>query len=114
MYEYIHILKLPIQQCCGSGSAWILIKLKGSILIRIRIKLISWLRIRINFEMTSQNVWNVSVFEKGFDSLFGPTIRIRIKVKGRIRIRICTKVTSRINPDRHQSEEQDISGSASK
>ncbi len=33
--------------------------------------------------MTSQNVWTVSVFEKGVDSLFGPTIRIRIRIKAK-------------------------------
>ncbi len=33
-------------QCCGSGSAWICINLKGK--GRIRIEVISWIRIRIN------------------------------------------------------------------
>jgi hypothetical protein len=40
---------------------WIRIKLKGR--IRIRIKVISWIRILINLQMTSQNVWNTSLFE---------------------------------------------------
>jgi hypothetical protein len=31
--------------------------------IRIHIKVISWIRIRINFQITSQNVWNMSLFE---------------------------------------------------
>ncbi len=31
--------------------------------IRIRIKVISWIRICINLQMTSQNVWNMSLFE---------------------------------------------------
>ncbi len=46
--------------------------------IRIRIKVIAGLRNRIRFKinllMTSQNVWNVSLFEhffKGFETLFG-------------------------------------------
>jgi hypothetical protein len=44
--------------------------------IRIRIKMISWIRnrIRINFQMTSQNVWNISLFKhirQGFEPLFG-------------------------------------------
>ncbi len=30
--------------------------------IRIHIKVISWIRIRINLQMTSQNVWNKSIF----------------------------------------------------
>ncbi len=98
---------LDIKQCCGSGSgsAWIRIKLKVRILIRIRIKMISWIRIRIciNFQMTSQNVWSMSLFEHFFKVLslyLEATIRIRIRirmnVKGRIRIRIRIKVTSRI------------------
>jgi hypothetical protein len=43
--------------------------------IRIRIKVISWIRIRIwiriNLQMTSQNVWNMRLFEhifRGLDS----------------------------------------------
>jgi hypothetical protein len=47
--------------------------------------------------MTSQNVWNLSLFDYFFKVLsffLEAKIRIRIKVKGRIRIRI--KVTSRI------------------
>ncbi len=31
--------------------------------IRIRIKVIRWIRIRVNLQMTSQNVWNMSLFE---------------------------------------------------
>jgi hypothetical protein len=72
----------PILQCCGSGSAWIRIKLKGRIRIRIkvmswsriRVKVISWIRIpiRINLQMTSQNEWKMSLFEHIFkiSSLF--------------------------------------------
>jgi hypothetical protein len=55
------------------------------------------IRIRINLQMTSQNVWNVSLFEHFFKvlSLYSEAkIRVWIKVKGRIRIRI--KVTSGI------------------
>ncbi len=58
-----------IDKCCGSGSAWIRIKLKGRIRIQIRIKVISWTRIliRINLQMASQNVWNVSLFQNFFE-----------------------------------------------
>jgi hypothetical protein len=48
-------------------------------------------------QMTSQNVWNMSLSEHFFKVLslyLAARIQIRIKVKGRIRIRI--KVTSRI------------------
>ncbi len=64
---------------------------------RIHIKVISWIRIRINLQMTSQNVWNMSLFEHFFKVLslyLEARIRICIKLKRRIRIRI--KVTSRI------------------
>jgi hypothetical protein len=59
--------------------------------IRIRIKVISWIRIRISLQMTSQNVWNMSLFEHFFqeiEHLFGSYIWIRIRVKSLIRIRI--------------------------
>ena len=36
--------------------------------IRIRIKVISWM-IRINLQMTSQNVWNLGLFEHFFKIL---------------------------------------------
>jgi hypothetical protein len=29
---------------------------------RIRINVISWIRVRVNLQMTSQNVWNMSLF----------------------------------------------------
>ncbi len=83
--------------------------------IRIRIIVISWTRIRISikvmcwiqsgsasiFQMASQSVWEISLFELFFKvlSLYLEArirIQIRIKVKGRIRIRIRIKVTSRI------------------
>jgi hypothetical protein len=38
------------------------IKIQTRICIRIRIKVISWIRIRIILQMTSQNVWNMSLF----------------------------------------------------
>ncbi len=64
-------------QCCGPGygSAWICIKLKGRTRIRIsinarswiriciHIKVISWFQIRINLQMTSLNVWKMSLLE---------------------------------------------------
>jgi hypothetical protein len=49
--------------------------------VRIRI------RIRINLQMTSLNVWNMSLFEHFFKVLslyLEVRIRIRIKVKGRV------------------------------
>ncbi len=57
------------------------------------------IRIRINLQITSQNVWNMSLFEHFFKVLIlymEARIRICIKVKDRIRIRICNKVSSRI------------------
>jgi hypothetical protein len=56
-----------------------------------------WIRIRNNKQMTSQNVWNMSLFKNFFKVLslyLKARIRIRFKVKGRIMIRI--NVTSRI------------------
>jgi hypothetical protein len=42
-------------------------------MIRIRIKVISWVMnrilIRINLQMTSQNVWNLSLFDYIFKGL---------------------------------------------
>ncbi len=46
-------------------------------------------RIRIYVQMTSQNVWNMSLYLEA-------RIRISIKVKGQMRIRIRIKVRSRI------------------
>jgi hypothetical protein len=71
--------------------------LKGR--IQIRFKVISWIRIRISLQMTSQNVWKMSLFEHFFKVLrlyleARIRIRIRTEVKGRIRIRI--KVKNRI------------------
>ena len=77
------------------------IRIKVISWIRISIKVISWIRIRIrtNLQMTSRNVWNMILFEDFFEVLsiyFEDKIRIRIKVKHRIRIRIRIKVRSRI------------------
>jgi hypothetical protein len=67
-------------QCCGSGSAWIRIIFRNldqdphphqiKIRIWICIKEISWIqiRIRINLQMTSQNVRNMSLFKCLFKS----------------------------------------------
>jgi hypothetical protein len=63
---------------------------------------ISWIRIqiRINLEMTSQNVWKMSLFEhfvKVFSLKVEPRIRIRnVRIKVKCRIRISINVTSRI------------------
>ncbi len=65
-------------QCCWSGSACIRIKLKGFIHIRIcinviswiriliHIKVKSWIRILISLQMTSHNVWKMSLFKHFF------------------------------------------------
>jgi hypothetical protein len=63
----------------------------------IPVKVISWIRIRIRitWQMTSQNVWNMSLFEHLFKvlSLYLETrVRIRITVKVKIRIRMPIKV----------------------
>ncbi len=73
-------------QCCGSALKW---------------KVGSGSGIRIDLQMTSQNVWNMSLFEHFFKvlSLYLEArilIRTRIKVRGRIWIRIRIKGTSRI------------------
>ncbi len=73
------------KQCCGFGSE----------------------RIRINLQMTSQNVWNMSLFEHFLESLSlyleaRIWIRIRIRVKSQIRIRIKIK----INPDQKHADPQ--------
>jgi hypothetical protein len=69
------------------------LKIKIRILSRIRIKVIGWIRnrirIHINLQMTSQNVWNMSLYEHFFKglSLYLEAriwIRIRIRVKSRI------------------------------
>ncbi len=79
--------------------------------IRIHIKVICWIRNRINLEIRSQNVWRISLFEHFFKSLslylkarIWIRIRIHIKVKKsdpdphqiKIRIRIRIRVTSRV------------------
>ncbi len=79
--ERFQITNARWNQCCESesGSAWFRIRFEDW--IRIRIKVISW----IGGQMTSQNVWNMSLFEHFFEvlSLYleaGIRIRIRIKV----------------------------------
>jgi hypothetical protein len=107
------------RQCCGSGFwfAWIRITLKGMIricitvisCIRIRNRVISWIRMCINLQMTSLNVWNMSLFEHLFKVLslyLEARIRIRIKVKSRIRIRMKVKGRIRIRIKvMHQGDE---------
>jgi hypothetical protein len=72
-------LLLSTNQCRGSGSAWIHFKLKDRIQIRI------W----VNLQMTSQKIWQMSLFEPFFkifsiylETRIGIRIRNRIKVKG--------------------------------
>ncbi len=72
------------------------INIRIQIRIRIRIKVINWIRIRISFQMTSQIVWNMKLFEhffKGLKARICIQIRIHIRMKSRIRIkiRICIK-----------------------
>jgi hypothetical protein len=58
--EISHAVSLILYQCCESGgSAWICIIL------------VTRIRFRINLQMTSQNVWNMSLFFKGFELSFG-------------------------------------------
>jgi hypothetical protein len=65
--------------------------------IRIRIKVISsirkQIRIRITLQMTSQNVWNVSLFEHFFKDL-SLYLEARIWIQIRIRTRIKKKLES--------------------
>ncbi len=68
-------------KCCVSGSG--LIKSKGS--IGFRIKVISWIWIRINLQMLSQNVLNMSLFEHFFKVL-------NLYLEARIRIRIGIRI----------------------
>ncbi len=97
---------------------WIQIRIKLKRRIRICINVISWIRIRINLQIASQNVWKMNLLEHFFKVLsFYLEARIRIpnciKVKGRVGIRI--KATRRIriririevtkpDPDQHQSD----------
>ncbi len=60
--------------------------------ICIPIKVISW--IRISLQMTSKNVWEMSLFKHLSKVLSLYRIQIRIKVEGRIGFRI--KVTRRV------------------
>jgi hypothetical protein len=71
--------------------------------IRIRIKVISWIRnrigIRINLQMVSQNVWNMSLFITFYRGLslylearIWIQIRTRMRVVSRIRIRIRIRI----------------------
>jgi hypothetical protein len=72
-------------------------QMKISILIRI--KVISWLqnriRIRINLQMTSQNVWNMSLIEhfcKGMNIYLEARIWIRIQIRIRVKSRIWIRI----------------------
>jgi hypothetical protein len=53
----------------------------------------SWIRIRIILQITSQNVWNMSLFEHFFKAL-------SLYWEAKIRIRISDK----LDPDPHQSD----------
>jgi hypothetical protein len=75
------------------------IKLKGRIRIRIHINVISW--IRVNLQMTSQNVWKMSLFEH-----FVKVLSLYLKPRIRIQIRDPHR-SERQDPDSHQSVKQD-------
>ncbi len=77
----------PQLQCCGSGSEGIRIKFKGRIRIRIKViswmrirtkwldpdphKVISWIQIRFNLQITSQNVWKIREYSTLYSRLAG-------------------------------------------
>jgi hypothetical protein len=56
----------PISQCCGSGSA--ANERYGR--IRIRIKVISWIRIKIRINLQMEN-YTIRALFQGFEPLFG-------------------------------------------
>jgi hypothetical protein len=71
---------------------------------RIRIKEISWIRnwsrIRISLQITSQNVWNLSLFlhfYKGLSLYLEARIWIRIRKRIRVISRIPIRIRIRIN-----------------
>jgi hypothetical protein len=101
-------------QCCGSGSAWVhIILVTGSasvsasnknsdlvphpdphqikIRIRICIQSKSWIRnrawMRINLQITNQNVWNMSLFGHIFKGL---SLYLEARIWIRIRVRVKT------------------------
>jgi hypothetical protein len=111
--------KIPsLLNACEKGESpvvlpvlWIRIKVNSWIRIRLKVISRNRIRIRINLQMTDQNILNMSLFEhflKGLSLYLEARIRIRIRIRMRIlirigiriRIRICIririKVTSRI------------------
>jgi hypothetical protein len=60
-----------------------------------RIKVISWIRVRINLQMTSQNVWNLSLF-KHFVKVLSLYFEARIRIRIRIRIKLTSRIQFRI------------------
>ena len=99
------LITVPMITVICHAVLWIRIRIKLKGRIRIRIKVISWIRIRIRFtlQMTSQNAWNMSLFEHFF-KLLSPYLeaRIRIRIKGnsylrsRIRIKMISWIRIRI------------------
>ncbi len=71
----------------ATGSASASNKNQNPDSIRIRFKVISWIRnrIHINFLITSQNVWNMSLFEHFMDLSF--YLQARLWIRARIRIK---------------------------
>jgi hypothetical protein len=73
--------------------------------IRFRIKVISWIRnqirIRNNLQLTSKNVWNMSLFEHFFKS-FSLYLEARIWIRIRIRVKSRIQIRAKQNPDPHQ------------
>jgi hypothetical protein len=92
---------LPAIPESESGQFTPYLILQAELWIQVRIKVISWIRIRTNLQMTSQNVWNKRLFEhlsKVLSLYLEARIRvgIHIKVKGRILIRFRNEVKIRI------------------
>jgi hypothetical protein len=65
--------------------------------IRIRIKMRSWIRIRIILQMTSQYIWNMSLYEHFFKGL---SLYLESRIWIRIRVSIRVKILIRV-PDPH-------------
>ncbi len=102
-----------LSHLCALHRTWELVGMKYISLdlfkfqIRISIKVINWIQnwICINLQMTSHNVWTMSllvhffkvfIWKIGSGSGSASLIRIRIKMTNKIRIRIHFEVTNRI------------------
>ncbi len=72
---------------------WIRIKVISWIRIRTGIEVISWIRIRIDLQMTSQNVRNMSLYEHFF-KVFSLYLEARIRIWIRIKVMRIRKIPS--------------------